>query len=1135
MECKRNKFSSGLVSVCISGLCVVTAGAATSGLWGTNGELWDNSYPSNSISSRIADASHAGYQCGDEPIPFYPVAVVVTNFGAIPNDGIDDTAALQAAIDACPTNGAAVFLPEGIYNVTNTVYVNKPNIVLRGAGPTKTVIDALNGISAIKLDGDSSKQGLSMVNNFSRGDTFISNSALGSQAQVGDLIYMQVSLSKYDDIAFSNLVEQVVGGPQLDQFTGNVACKMYGQVIGVSGNTVSLDRPLEYSYQGPTLSGTNKKWGLGIMRPAMHDSGIEDLTITFDPDYPYAKHFNGTQPGPDHEEDVTTDGIYVQAAVNCWVRNVEVREACTAIGMYGENVQCTISDITLIAERMSQSEFPLESGLDYNYAMEFDTPLESNYWDVRAHAGVALTGTHMLAERIRLRYAALHGLTINTTINSVLSDIEGFDISLDHHRQNGSRNLFTQIDTGLGRKFWLSSGLNVSGIQCGAWETFWNIDSNLEQDFPSWAPSGNAFCRGYINLVGIHTVSAPVTNAAPRWFEADIGPGELEQPNLYEAMRIKRFSDNGWDAVAPVAVVAADTVLGSGSLTVNFSSSNSSDNVGLISTLWNFGDGSTSWQPSPQHTYTEPGIYTASLTVRDARNLRDTQEVTITVLESDGLYDLTYRLAGSALLENYALHTGHILVGSTNQVVAEGGSGSVVIAVPGPGYRFAGWNDGVRTAARIDTNILQSLEPTAYFMLGTAPTSGSGPSDLELDSNTIEESATNGTPVGTFITTDLDPGETFTYLLIDNAGGRFAVDASSGELTVADAGFIVYASNTIHSITVLVIDSTLGSYSESFTVSVTSDSVPPLVYEPVELLVNGSFESGAANFFFSSNAGNISLNSAMAGQWVVRESGEDANMDLADASGVVSGQDGTVSMMFQISSKRGMVQVVDVSAVDLTGLELDISVAFAAPGREGMTSFDMACYQLIGFNDFTGLTADLGGLYDFTGGTYDNLVIKRTIADAELSGSTYTTFSNSITSVVDYNYLAVLAGGVASANNNNSEFVGVDAVQLTLMQIAADSDGDGLTDTQEIALGTNPNDPASVFSIVDTTPLPISGKLGITWPSRTNVLYRIWASPDLIDWSIARNWATAQTPPEDALEFDLSPSNGFFKVEADIQ
>ena len=34
---------------------------------------------------------------------------------------------------------------------------------------------------------------------------------------------------------------------------------------------------------------------------------------------------------------------------------------------------------------------------------------------------------------------------------------------------------------------------------------------------------------------------------------------------------------------------------------------------------------------------------------------------------------------------------------------------------------------------------------------------------------------------------------------------------------------------------------------------------------------------------------------------------------------------------------------------------------------------------------------------------------------------------------------------------------------------------------------------------------------------------------------IVRDWAVAQTPPQNAFEFDLAPSNDFLTVEAEIQ
>jgi PKD repeat protein len=62
----------------------------------------------------------------------------------------------------------------------------------------------------------------------------------------------------------------------------------------------------------------------------------------------------------------------------------------------------------------------------------------------------------------------------------------------------------------------------------------------------------------------------------------------------------------------PVADFAADKTSGLDSLTVNFSDLSIND---PISWLWDFGDGGTAAHQNPQHTYTEAGTFSVSLTV----------------------------------------------------------------------------------------------------------------------------------------------------------------------------------------------------------------------------------------------------------------------------------------------------------------------------------------------------------------------------------------------------------------------------------------------------------------------------------------------------------------------------------------
>ena len=63
---------------------------------------------------------------------------------------------------------------------------------------------------------------------------------------------------------------------------------------------------------------------------------------------------------------------------------------------------------------------------------------------------------------------------------------------------------------------------------------------------------------------------------------------------------------------APVADFTANPTSGKSPLTVNFSDQSTGN---VISRSWSFGDGGTSTDQNPSHTYSIPGIYTVSLTV----------------------------------------------------------------------------------------------------------------------------------------------------------------------------------------------------------------------------------------------------------------------------------------------------------------------------------------------------------------------------------------------------------------------------------------------------------------------------------------------------------------------------------------
>jgi uncharacterized repeat protein (TIGR02543 family) len=90
------------------------------------------------------------------------------------------------------------------------------------------------------------------------------------------------------------------------------------------------------------------------------------------------------------------------------------------------------------------------------------------------------------------------------------------------------------------------------------------------------------------------------------------------------------------DNSPPNAIASATPTNGLVPLAVSFNGSNSNDPDGDVLTYaWNFGDGSTSSQVSPSHTYTSTGSYIAVLTVSDGE-FNDQASVTINVTEQGG-------------------------------------------------------------------------------------------------------------------------------------------------------------------------------------------------------------------------------------------------------------------------------------------------------------------------------------------------------------------------------------------------------------------------------------------------------------------------------------------------------------------
>ncbi|WP_186289687.1 cadherin-like domain-containing protein [Methylomonas koyamae] len=123
--------------------------------------------------------------------------------------------------------------------------------------------------------------------------------------------------------------------------------------------------------------------------------------------------------------------------------------------------------------------------------------------------------------------------------------------------------------------------------------------------------------------------------------------------------------------------------------------------------------------------------------------------------------------------------------------------------------------------------------------------------DSNATANSVAENAANGTVVGiTALATDADSGATISYSLSDNAGGRFAIDSSTGVVTVADGSLLDYESATSHSITVLATSSDGSTNSQTFSIAVTNvnDNAPVLSSADMTLSEGQTVTLAVSNF-----------------------------------------------------------------------------------------------------------------------------------------------------------------------------------------------------------------------------------------------------------------------------------------------
>jgi Ca2+-binding RTX toxin-like protein len=200
------------------------------------------------------------------------------------------------------------------------------------------------------------------------------------------------------------------------------------------------------------------------------------------------------------------------------------------------------------------------------------------------------------------------------------------------------------------------------------------------------------------------------------------------------------------------------------------------------------------------------------------------------------------------------------------------------------------------------------------------------PASLSLTGSTVLENAAQGTVVGTLSAWDPDGDSTFNFTLLDDAGGRFALQGN--QLVVANGFLLDYEQATSHQVMLRVADGHGGSFEQNITLSL------------IDVLNEKSFGSSSANRmiggkgndWLSGGAGNDFISAGAGNDRVEGGSGDD-NLNGGYGKDTLTGGSGKDQFVFsEKPSKTGNLDAIGDFSVKDDSIWLDNAVFPSSDG-----------------------------------------------------------------------------------------------------------------------------------------------------------------------------------------------------------
>jgi hypothetical protein len=438
----------------------------------------------------LPDFSYAGYGFGTAAIPHFEQTIDVADFGAIPDDGKDDSQAILSALAAAEAHDGPVRLQldRGRYIVSEILWLERSSIVLAGKGmgeggtelfmprPLNQIDDGGQLTELREYLAEEDKYVRNPDTNLDRRFSeyswtagFIWSRVPGGR-HTGYLERYERPIEKLTDIAsgeqFAHEVRvddtsrlsvgdvlQIIWynrqGPQaplIASLYGSNDLEVAGRTIGsrhwenpekpvvqqmtkivsIAGDRVQIADPLLHPIND-AVPAEFSRWD------HLQDVGIEDLRIVF-PENPYFGHHN----------EAGFNGIYLAGVHNGWIRNVRIENADNGI-LSDDSANITMANI--VSEGTNEGHYAVHLGNVHN----------------------------VLVDTVNVFNKTEHSLSFNTrSTRSVFKDAVVWTTpTLDQHSGSNHQNLYDNVTVHIRPDRVSADGLPEYDLYKGGGAPYW--------------------------------------------------------------------------------------------------------------------------------------------------------------------------------------------------------------------------------------------------------------------------------------------------------------------------------------------------------------------------------------------------------------------------------------------------------------------------------------------------------------------------------------------------------------------------------------------------------------------------------------------------------------------------------------